>query len=74
MPEKSLRLIYPPSLLREPVLNRFIRTFDLVVNILQANITMEEGWLDIQVTGEENEIKRAIQWLEAEGLTIEELD
>lgn len=74
MPEKSLRLIYPPSLLREPVLNRFIRNFDLVVNILQANITMEEGWLDIRVTGDEHEISRAIRWLEAEGLTIEGLN
>jgi hypothetical protein len=45
----------------------------LVVNILQANITMEEGWLDIRVTGDDAEIQRSIDWLEEEGLTIEKL-
>lgn len=73
MPDRTLRLIYPPSLLREPVLNRFIRRFDLVVNILQANITMEEGWLDIRVTGDKAEIQRSIAWLEEEGLTVQKL-
>lgn len=70
MPTRILRLNYPPSLLRQPILNRLIRRFDITVNIVQAHITLEEGWLEIETTGDDEEIKRAFKWLEDEGIEI----
>jgi ABC-type methionine transport system ATPase subunit len=70
MPTRTLRLNYPPSLLRQPILNRLIRRFDITVNIIQAHITLEEGWLEIEVTGEDAEIERALRWLESEGIEV----
>jgi len=70
MPTRTLRLKYPPSLLRQPILNRLIRRFDITVNIIQAHITLEEGWLEIEATGEDAEIKRALKWLESEGIEV----
>ena len=70
MPTRTLRLNYPPSLLRQPILNRLIRRFDITVNIVQARITLDEGWLEIETTGEDEEIERAFKWLEDEGIEI----
>ena len=70
MPTRILRLNYPPSLLRQPILNRLIRRFDINVNIVQAHITLEEGWLEIETTGDDEEIDRAFKWLEDEGIEI----
>jgi ABC-type methionine transport system ATPase subunit len=74
MATRTYRLIYPPSLLRRPIINQVILEFELSVNILQANVTQNEGWLEIQVTGDPDEIKRAINWLTKEGITISGID
>lgn len=70
MPTRTLRLNYPPSLLRQPILNQLIVRFELTVNILQAQIALEEGWLEVEVLGEDQEIEQAISWLEEEGIEV----
>ncbi len=71
---RTLRLIYPPSLVREPILHRLIRQFDLTVNILGAQLGIDEGWLELEATGSTAELERAIAWLTAEGLQVAFLD
>ena len=72
MSTRVLRLLYPPALVRQPIIHQLIRQFDITVNILQAQIGLEEAWLEIQATGEETEIARAVKWLEEEGLEVRE--
>jgi ABC-type methionine transport system ATPase subunit len=74
MATRTYRLIYPPSLLRRPIINQVILEFELSVNIIQAHVTQEEGWLEIQVAGEPDEIKRAMNWLTKEGISITSID
>jgi hypothetical protein len=47
-----------------------ILRFELTVNIHQAQITLEEGWLEVEVSGDEHEITDAISWLEEEGIEV----
>jgi ABC-type methionine transport system ATPase subunit len=68
---RTLRLIYPPSLANEPILNHLIRRFELTVNMRQAQITLQEGWLEVEVSGEEEEIACATSWLEQKGVEVE---
>ncbi len=70
---RTLRLDYPPSLVSQPVLYQLIRLFDLTVNIRRAQISLEEGWLEAELTGDGAEIARAISWLEEQGVTVETL-
>lgn len=71
MATRTYRLVYPPSLLKRPIINQVILEFELSVNILQAQLTQNEGWLEIQVTGDPDEIQRAINWMTKEGITID---
>jgi ABC-type methionine transport system ATPase subunit len=73
MSARSLRLNYPPSLLNQPILNQLIRKFEITVNIRQAQITLEEGWLEIEVIGGLQEIELAIAWLDEQGIQVVEL-
>jgi hypothetical protein len=59
---------------REPILHRLIRRFDLTVNILGAQLGIDEGWLELEATGSSAELERAIVWLTAEGLHVAFLD
>ena len=74
MTARTLRLIYPPSLLRKPVINQLIHDFGISVNIQRAQITLDEGWLEIEVSGEADEIEAAFKWLTAEGIEVQEID
>jgi ABC-type methionine transport system ATPase subunit len=70
MPTRTLRLIYPPALLRRPIINQVILDFEVSINILQAQATPEEGWLEIQISGESREVARAMAWLEEIGIQV----
>ena len=71
MPARSVRLVYPPSLLGRPVIQELVRRFELAVNIRQAQITLEEGWIELELTGAQSEFERAVDWLRGEGLDVE---
>jgi ABC-type methionine transport system ATPase subunit len=73
MVARNLRLNYPPTLASRPILQDLIRSFDLKINVRQAHITLEEGWLEATVEGAPEEIESAIAWLEREGVTIDRL-
>ena len=67
---RILHLIYPASLVGEPILHRLIRQFDLTFNLRSAQLGIDEGWIEIQATGSSQELERAIRWLTAEGLQV----
>ncbi|MBM3122584.1 MAG: hypothetical protein FJZ97_10445 [Chloroflexi bacterium] len=71
---RTLRLLYPAALVREPILTRLIRQFDLTVSILGAQIGVDEGWVELTAAGPSAELDRAVAWLKAEGLRVLHLD
>jgi ABC-type methionine transport system ATPase subunit len=73
MVTRSLHLDYSPSLASQPIVYQVIRRFDLEVNIRQAKITLEQGWLEVDVSGDADQIDRAVAWLIEAGLTVREL-
>jgi ABC-type methionine transport system ATPase subunit len=74
MPTRTLRMNYPPSLLRRPIINQVILDFEVSINILRAQVTPEEGWLEIQISGEGNEIAQVMAWLEDIGIQVVEIE
>jgi ABC-type methionine transport system ATPase subunit len=74
MAEQIIRLIYPAHLLDVPVINQLIRRYDLTVNILRAQVSPQEGWVNIQLTGKISAIEDAIAWLSDRGIEVETLD
>jgi len=73
MIEQVIRLVYPPHLLDVPIINQLIRRYNLTINILRAQVTPREGWVDIQLTGNAAAIEDAITWLSGQGITVEHL-
>jgi ABC-type methionine transport system ATPase subunit len=74
MTEQVLRLIYPPSVVNVPIVNHLIRTFDdLSVNILRAEVSPNEGWLEVQLIGSAAIIESSIDWLRQQGVEVQVL-
>ncbi|NIS79438.1 MAG: FeS-binding protein [Anaerolineales bacterium] len=70
MPARIIRLIYPPTLVHEPILYRLIKRFNVQVNIRQAQISLEEGWLEVELSGESTELELAVSFLAEHGIEI----
>lgn len=70
--ERKVYLTYPPYLVDQPILHELIRKFDVVVNILEANVTRQEGWLLVAVRGEEQVVNEGLEWMSAQGIEVKE--
>ena len=70
MLSQSVRLIFPPSLHDEPIINKLMRQYSFTVNILRANVTSDQGWIDIQISGKAPEIEDSISWLRELGVEV----
>jgi ABC-type methionine transport system ATPase subunit len=69
-----LWLMYPSRLITRPVIYELGKKFAVVTNIRQASVTEEIGVVSIELDGERQEIKRAIAWLEEQGIKVEPVE
>ena len=66
--------MYPPKLIKEPLIWQLSHKFDIVTNIRQASVTDEIGIVSLELDGKRAEIKAAIQWLEKLGVKVEPVE
>lgn len=67
-------LSYPRSLIREPILYRLVKTFDVAFNIRGASVSENMGLVAIEFEGTTAQIERALQWLREIGVTVEPIE
>jgi ABC-type methionine transport system ATPase subunit len=73
METRKLKIDYPLARIGEPVITRLVTEFDLVPNLLRADVDAHKGgWMIAEVTGEKDSIDNAIRWMQSHGLTITE--
>jgi NAD-dependent dihydropyrimidine dehydrogenase PreA subunit len=69
---KRLVLKFPKETIEQPIVYKLIKEYDLIFNILKAKITPdEEGFVVIELTGEESNIKKGLDYLKGLNVTIE---
>lgn len=68
-----LMLIFPPDLVREPVIYTVAKTHKLVPNIRKARVTETAGEATLDFTGEEEDLKRGVEHLTRLGVKVKPL-
>ena len=66
-----VHLTYPKGQISEPIVYYLGCDFDLVTNIHRANVTAEEGWIVLELSGTREDIERGIEWLRSRGVEVE---
>ncbi|MFO8003054.1 NIL domain-containing protein [Thioalkalivibrio sp.] len=62
---RKLYLYFPKSETEKPIVYHMVKDYDLVINIFRAKVTPEEeGYLVLDVTGEEANIDKALEFLD----------
>lgn len=71
---RRLRLTFPESLIREPVISGLVSRFDLVVNIRRADVRETAGWVVLEVTGDADAIDEGIVHLDRIGIRVDDVE
>lgn len=74
MVRHKIVLHFPHEQVDKPIVSRLVRDYNLDFNILKASITpREEGLLVLEVTGEEADYDRGLEYLRSLGVDIQPL-
>lgn len=71
---KRLYLTYPSELIKEPVIYYLGHKFKVVTNIRSASVKDDIGLVALEMSGDKNEIDKAIRWLERKGIKVEPIE
>jgi len=69
-----LWLMFPTRLITRPIIWELGKTFELVTNVRQASVNDDVGLVSLSLSGERDEIKKAIAWLEELGVKVEPVE
>ena len=72
--KQRLWLMFPTRLITQPVIWELGHKFKVVTNIRQTSVNDEIGLVSLSLSGERDEIKRAIAWLEELGVKVEPVE
>lgn len=69
-----LVLRFPPLLVDQPVVYRLVKDYNLIFNILRADITPDsEGLMVLEIEGDEKDFKQGLNYLEEKGVKVQPL-
>jgi ferredoxin len=70
---KKVLFYFPKSETEKPIVYRLVKEYDLLVNIFRAKVTPdEEGYLLLDLSGAEENIANACDWIRSLGVQIRE--
>ncbi|MGO8836530.1 MAG: NIL domain-containing protein [Limisphaerales bacterium] len=72
--QRRLWLMFPPKLIKEPLIWKLGQKFKVVTNIRQASVTDEVGIVCLELDGKREEVKAAITWMEKLGVNVEPVE
>jgi len=74
MAKRKLKLVFPPELIREPIIYHLGEQFNVVTNILRANVEIDKGWVILELEGDGEALDLAVSWLTAKGVSVKPAD
>ena len=73
MGKQRVKFTFVDDLVKEPIIYRLGRDFDVVTNIRRADVQEEMGWVVLELDGEDSEIGRSLAWVSSTGVRVDPL-
>ena len=71
MTKRRVMLTFPEELVREPIIYNLGQQFNIVTNILRADVTEDRGWVVLELDGKDEDIEAGITWAISKGVRAE---
>lgn len=73
MTNARVKLTFPEHLIKQPIIARMVREFDVLPNIRRASVEDNVGWIVCEFGGDEDSVSKAIEWLRDLGVQVDML-
>ena len=71
MESLRVKFTFVEELIKEPVIWKLGREFEIVTNIRRADVTDQRGWVVLELDGERAEIERGLDWVRDQGVRVD---
>ncbi len=71
MGKQRVKFTFPTEMVKEPVIYRLGRDFNIVTNIRRADVREDMGWVVLELDGEDAEIERGLEWVGTTGVRVD---
>ena len=73
MAKRRVIFTFPEELIRDPIIYNLGQQFNIVTNILQAEVIEERGWVILELVGADEDIEAGITWVTSRGVRVEQV-
>ncbi len=74
MAKLKVHLTFSGETIKRPLIYEIGQEFKVVTNIRKANVDGKTGWVDLEITGEGEEIDRAVEALKEKGVRVDPIE
>lgn len=74
MANLRLKLTFPETLIKEPVIYNLGTKFEIVTNIRRANVETKVGWVVLELEADAPALENGLRYLDEVGVIVEQLD
>jgi ABC-type methionine transport system ATPase subunit len=66
-----VKLTFPEHLVKQPIIARMVREFNVLPNIRRASVEETMGWIVCELGGEAESVEKSIAWLRDLGVQVD---
>jgi len=74
MSKRRVMFTFGKEHIPDPIIYNLGQQYNLVTNILRANVSEDEGWVVLELEGDENDIEQGIAWVTSKGVRVDPAD
>lgn len=74
MAKRRVRLFFTGELITEPIVWGMGKHFDVITNIRGGEVLPDTGWLYVELTGEDEELDRAVEYAIERGVRVDPVE
>lgn len=71
MAKRRVMLSYTSETIAEPIIYTIGQQFNLAVNIRQADLAEDRGWVVVEFEGNEDDIESGLDWAISRGVRVD---
>jgi len=71
---RKVWVTFPPELIGRPLVWEVGHRFEIVTNVRQASVSNKIGIVALELSGQEDEVSRALEFLEGEGVSVSPIE
>ena len=74
MSKRHVMFTFAQEQIKEPIIHNLGQQFNIVTNIRRADLSEDEGWIVLELEGNEEDIEQGIAWVTSKGVRVEPAD